>query len=50
MHNNYFLRALARFSMRFTAYCIFLPIMAILFPAVFLGDIIRKAFYRFIDW
>lgn len=50
MHNHYFLWALARFFMRSTAYCIFMPIMVILFPAVFLGDIIGKAYYHFTDW
>jgi hypothetical protein len=50
MHNHYFLWALARFSMRFTAYFILLPIMVVLFPAFALCEALGKAYYHFTDW
>ncbi len=50
MRNHYFFWALTRFSMKFAAYFIFLPIMVVLFAAVFLGDVIGKAYYRFTEW
>lgn len=49
MHNHYFLWALARFSMRFTAYFILLPIMVVLFPAFALCEALGKAYYNAIE-
>lgn len=50
MYNHYFLWALTRLSMRFTAYFILLPIMVVLFPAFALCGAIGKAYYHFTDW
>ena len=50
MHNHYFLWALARFSMRFTAYFILLPVLLVISPIMVLGDAFGRAFYHLKDW
>lgn len=50
MYNHYFLWALARFSMRFTAYFILLPIMVVIFPFFAVCEVVYKAYYFFTNW
>lgn len=50
MMNDYLRWGLMRFTMRFVAYCILMPIMVVLFPAVALGDLIGKAYYHLTGW
>ena len=50
MYNHYFLWALARFSMRFTAYFILAAHHGRSFPGLCLCEALGKAYYHFTDW